>query len=91
MKEQKDRCKVHAIAFLVMLFLAAGMMITSFFIPPQGVIDPTVLKGAAILLGFAALTYIPDVIKAGTDLHIQKGDFHVNLTNPDPVENKMTE
>lgn len=37
--------------FYACLAIAVALLVVSFFLPPTGVIDPSVLKAAAILLG----------------------------------------
>ena len=43
------------IALWSLTIISAGLLIASFIVPPTGVIDPSVLRGAGMLFGFAAL------------------------------------
>ena len=44
-----------AITFFVCFGVDIALLIVSFFIPPQGIIDPSVLTGAALLFAFPTL------------------------------------
>ena len=46
-------------------FVALGLMISSFILPPTGVIDPSVLQGVGEILIFPVIWMIPQAIKAG--------------------------
>ena len=52
-KKQEDK-----VIFYVCLGVAIALLATSFFLPPTGVIDPSILKAVAELLGFAALAIV---------------------------------
>ena len=58
MKEMKNCIRNHYfIAFFATLILSAGLLITSFFMPPKGEISPSVLQGVAIMLVYPALAF----------------------------------
>ena len=63
------------------------LMIGSFFVPPKGVIDGSVLMGVGELIGGAALlsflSNLPDYIKAGATAKISKGDLNLELKSQD--------
>ena len=65
--------------FYVCLGLAMALMIGSFVLPPTGVIDPSVLKAAAILLGFAALGIVGKNLSLGKDVTFSHGDTEVTI------------
>lgn len=79
-----NKCMASKAIFIILAVCAFAMLIVSFFLPPTGQIHPSVLQGTAIMLGFAALTYVPDFIHGGTDIHIRKGDIDISMENPDP-------
>ena len=81
---EKTTNKSNKATFLILAAVAFIMIVVSFFLPPTGVIHPSVIKGAVIMLGFAALTYVPDFINAGTDIQFKHKDPHVTISNPDP-------
>ena len=47
----------YFVAFFSTLIVAAGLLITSFFLPPQGAIDPSALQGAALMFAWPALAF----------------------------------
>ena len=47
----------YFVAFFVTLFISLGLLITSFLLPPQGEIHPSVLQGVAIMFCYPALAF----------------------------------
>lgn len=47
----------YFVAFFSSLVISIGLLITSFFLPPQGEIHPSVLQGVAILFCYPALAF----------------------------------
>ena len=47
----------YFVAFFSTLIIGAGLLITSFFLPPTGKIDPSVLQGTALLLAWPAIAF----------------------------------
>jgi hypothetical protein len=47
----------YFVAFFTTLVVAVGLLITSFFLPPQGSIDPSALQGAALVFAWPALAF----------------------------------
>lgn len=62
---------VSRISFVSSVLLIVG----GFFCPPIGVIDGSVLSAVGLLLMFSVVDKLPDAIKAGKSVRIQKGDF----------------
>lgn len=67
------------VIFYVCLSVAIVLLLVSFFVPPTGVIDPSVLKAAAILLGFAALGIAGKNLSLGKDVTFSHGDTEVTI------------
>lgn len=65
--------------FYACLVVAVVLMVVSFFLPPTGVIDSSVLKAAAILLGFAALGIAGKNLSQGKDVTFSHGDTEVTI------------
>lgn len=59
------------------------LIIGGFFVPPIGVIDGSVLTAVGLLLLFATVEKIPEAVKAGHNLKIQKGVFEINVGSED--------
>lgn len=53
--EKKRKMPTAQRATIVLTAIAVGLLVGGFFCPPMGKIDGSVLQGAGILLGFAAL------------------------------------
>lgn len=52
-----------------------------FLIPPTGVIDGSVLTAVGELLMFSVIARIPEAVKAGKSVKIQKGDSSIEIEN----------
>lgn len=71
------------VIFTVTTFVAIGLFIAGFFVPPMGIIDGSVLKASGILLGFASVAQVPMLARRGTDVTIQHGQTKLSVNNPD--------
>lgn len=67
--------------FTVTFVLSVLLIVGGFFCPPIGVIDGSVLSAVGLLLMFATIDKIPEAIKAGRNLKIQKGDFSAEVSS----------
>lgn len=47
----------YFVAFFSTLVVSVGLLLTSFFLPPEGQIDPSALQGAALLFAWPALAF----------------------------------
>lgn len=72
--------------FYACLSVAVVLMVVSFFLPPTGVIDPSVLKASAILLGFAALGIAGKNLSQGKDVTFSHGDTEVTIGDKEEGE-----
>lgn len=65
------------------IILSFGLMVASFIVPPLGAINPTVLQGVAIILGFTWLLYttvnIPVFISRGAKIRASYGDAKLEI------------
>ena len=57
------------------------LIITSFFIPPTGIIDSSVFMGVGELMGFGALWEVHLAIKKGMDAKIQHNNTTIEINN----------
>lgn len=73
---QKHEDKV---IFYVCLGVAIALLATSFFLPPTGVIDPSILKAVAELLGFAALAIVGKNLAQGKEVTFHHGQTEVTI------------
>ena len=65
-----------------------GLLIASFIVPPTGQIDPSVLKGAALLFAFATLAEAREAIREGLGVKLTHGSTTIEVHDLDgkPVE-----
>lgn len=80
--------KSHKIAFWICLGISTAMLVSSFIIPPTGVIDPSVLRGVGEIFAFSVLYVVIEALNRGTDVTLHKGDVDITLNNPDKDEDE---
>ena len=61
--------------FRISFVLSVLLIVGGFICPPIGVIDGSVLTAVGLLLMFSIVGKLPEAIKAGKSVKIQKGDF----------------
>ena len=66
--------------FYITFMLSVALIIGGFFVPPIGEIDGSVLSAVGLLLMFATIDKIPEAVKAGKSIKIQKGDLELEVT-----------
>ena len=84
----KNFTKSLKIAFWICLGISTAMLVSSFSIPPTGVIDPSVLRGVGEIFAFSVLYVVIEALNRGTDVTLQKGDVNLHLNNPDKDEDE---
>ena len=71
----------------LILILVFGLFVASFFLPPLGIIHPSVLQGGAIILGFAWIFYvsvnIPTFIQRGAHIKASYGNANITIDAED--------
>ena len=67
--------------FYITFALSVVLIVSGFLIPPTGVIDGSVLTAVGELLMFSVIARIPEAIKAGKSVKIQKGDSSIEIEN----------
>ena len=98
MSNMKNCLRNHYfVAFFSTLIVAVGLLITSFFLPPQGTIDPSVLQATAIVFCWPALAFAAKALddnkrvkistKVGTVTvgHIEDNVDTEDLSNEDSI------
>ena len=75
---------VNHYAFWTCLIISIGLIIGSFFVPPLGVIDGSVLAGVGELFAFATLATVIVAIMKGSDVTVQHNNTSISVNNPDP-------
>lgn len=67
------------IGFHILTTISIFLIVTSFFIPPLGVIDPSVFIAVGELFGFAALWEMHVAVRKGLDAKIEHHDTSISL------------
>lgn len=69
--------------FYITLVVSIVLIVGGFFVPPLGVIDGSVITSVGLLLMFAVVAQIPDIlqtIREGKHIKLSKGDFEVEVS-----------
>ena len=76
----------------LILILVFGLFLASWFVPPLGIIHPSVLQGGAIILGFCWLFYvsvnIPTFIQRGAHIKASYGNANITIDAEDEDKNE---
>ena len=74
-----NQCVLHNGWFVLFSLVAIALIITSFFVPPTGVIDGSVLAAVGEIFGFAALGTVIKAIDKGVDAKVQHNNTSVTI------------
>ena len=72
----------------VLAAISALLIVGSFFVPPMGFIDPSVMAAVGELLAWGALFMAWEAIDRGIDAKWTHGDSSLELNNPDKKEDR---
>ena len=72
--------------FHIFSFTSVFLIVVSFFIPPQGVIDSSVFAGVGELFAFAALGQVSRAIDKGYKTTIQHNNTSISVNDMIPEE-----
>lgn len=67
--------------FYITFVLSVALIVGGFFCPPIGQIDGSVLTAVGLLIFFATIEKIPEAVKAGKSIKVQKGDFSAEVSS----------
>lgn len=76
-------CTRLKIIAAILAAVAVVLIVLSFFVPPCGVIDSSVLAAVGELFAFASLFMIWESVDLGMDAKITHGDTKIELSNDD--------
>lgn len=71
------------IALWVCLAASLGLLVASFVVPPTGIVDPSVLRAASLLFGFAALFVVREAVMEGLGIKLTHGETTVEIKDLD--------
>lgn len=77
------------ILFWVFLGVSVILIIASWFVPPIGEINSSVLAAVGEVMGFASLGVGFECVFAGMEVTLQKGDVSINVSHDIDCECKM--
>lgn len=85
MRKNNDHkyCTKLKIVAIVLTIIAIGLIIGSFFMPPQGKIDGSVLSAVGEIIGIIAIFFAWEAIDRGIDAKVTHGNTTIELNNPD--------
>lgn len=67
----------------VIIILAVGLLVAGFLVPPLGIIDPSVLTGAGLIMGGTWLLYVtanlPVIIQTGAKIRASYGKAKIEI------------
>ena len=67
------------LTFFLCLTISISLLVAGFLIPPQGVIDGSVLIGCSLLFAYATLAVTAQAIKEGRIARLEKGDLKIEI------------
>ena len=82
-EENRMKCARAKIMAAVLTAISALLIIGSFFVPPMGIIDGSVLAAVGELFAFAALFAAWEAVERGIDAKVTHGGTSIELNNPD--------
>lgn len=75
------------IVFCICLVTSITMMVAGFCLPPEGVIDGSVLTAVGELFGYAALFQLPRLIN-GHRVELSHGNTSITVHDTDPSDDE---
>lgn len=81
--KDKPKCTRLKIVAIVLAAIAVVLGITSFVMPPHGIIDASVIGFTGELFAFASLFFAWESVERGIDAKIKHKDTEIELNNPD--------
>lgn len=75
--------KSTTIALWVCTISAVALLIASFIVPPTGIIDSSVLRGASLVAVFAGLFVLREAIREGLGVKLTHGDTTIEVGDMD--------
>ncbi|MCQ2128270.1 MAG: hypothetical protein MJZ08_02410 [Bacteroidaceae bacterium] len=81
MKHKLSKSKFFSgLVFWICLSLTAILCVVGFLLPPQGVIDGSVLEAGALFFGYATLNRATQLIREHYNITLSKGDVTLSVT-----------
>lgn len=74
---------LHNVWFIILSILSVGLIVCSFFLPPTGTIDPSVIQASGELLGWGALWTVWRGITHSKKTTLQHKDTNLIIEHDD--------
>lgn len=78
-KETFNKCVFHNIYFSILSLISICLIVISFFLPPQGVIDPSVMAAVGEIFAFAALGTVIKAIDKDKSISMKHGETEITI------------
>lgn len=82
-KSLQQQCHFCKIVTAVCILTSLALIVAGFVLPPQGIIDGSVLKAVGELIIFPVVVYGFRAIELGLEVTIHKGDTTVEIHRDD--------
>ena len=82
-EETKNVSKTTTILLWLFGMATISLFIASFIVPPTGVIDPSILKAAALMFAFATLAEAREAIREGLGVKLTHGHTTIEVHDLD--------
>lgn len=82
-EETRNVTKTTTIMLWICGLSTIALFVASFIVPPTGVIDPTILKAAALLFAFATLAEAREAIREGLGVKLTHGHTTIEVHDID--------
>lgn len=86
--KETERHTIHSLTAIGLAFLSVVLIIVSFFLPPKGVIDPSVIKAVGEIIGVIGIFFAWDAILKGLEARITHGDTTIEIHRDEDEEKK---
>lgn len=83
MSKTITKCTKSKIFAAILTAITVSLGIWSFFIPPEGQVDDSVLQLGALCFAFATLFMVWEAVDRGIDAKMTHGNTSVEFNNPD--------
>lgn len=81
--KDKPKCTRFKIVAIILAAIAVSLGIVSFFIPPKGVIDGSVIAFAGEIFAFVSLFFAWESVEHGIDAKITHKGTEIDIKNHD--------
>ena len=88
LRQEVKKLTAYRHIFWTCLISVLVLLSVSFMLPPTGEIHPSVLQGAAILMGFSVIGILPECLSLSREVTVRKGDLEVSLSDGSDDDSK---